>query len=187
MSSIPDDLSADIRPRPGLWEWVRSHQRAILFGTIAFQMVVLGSMIFQSTWTLVTGETILLRVIPVDPRDLFRGDYVILNYNFTRLRPPGESSWNESHVGREIFVSLAPEQDGKHWQETELSWTRPTSGTYLRGEVGNDQRNEFNIGQFFVQEGKGKEYEQAVRERRLSAEIAVTADGAATLKRLVLE
>lgn len=182
MSAIPDEL-----PRPGLWEWVRTRQRAILFGTIAFQMLVHGSMIFQSTWTLVTGETILLRVIPVDPRDLFRGDYVILNYNFTRLRPLGEPSWNESHVGREIFVSLAPEPGGKHWQETEISWTRPKFGTYLRGHVGNDQRNEFNIGQFFLQEGKGKEYEQAVRERRLSAEIAVTPDGAATLKRLVLE
>lgn len=57
MSAIPDDLPSDILPRPGLWEWVRSHQRAILFGTIVFQMLVLGSMIAQSTWTLVTGET----------------------------------------------------------------------------------------------------------------------------------
>ena len=187
MSAIPDDLPSDTLPRPGLWEWVRSHQRAILFGTIAFQMLVLGWMIAQSMWTLATGQTILLRVSPVDPRDLFRGEYVILNYNFTRLRPPDETSWNATHVGREIFVSLAPEQDGKHWQDTEISWTRPTSGTYLRGQVGNDQRNEFNIGQFFLQEGKGKEYEQAVRARRLSAEIAVTPHGAATLKRLVLE
>lgn len=187
MSAIPDDLPSDILPRPGLWEWVRSRQRAILFGTIAFQMLVLGSMIVPSTWTLVTGETILLRVVPVDPRDLFRGDYVILGYDFTMKRPLGETQWDESHVGREIFVSLAPEQDGKHWQESQISWTRPSSGTYLRGPVGNDQRNEFNIGQYFLQEGKGKEYEQAVRLRRLSAEIAVTADGAATLKRLVLE
>ncbi|GDY07212.1 hypothetical protein LBMAG52_06980 [Planctomycetia bacterium] len=65
--------------------------------------------------------------------------------------------------------------------------TRPTTGTYLRGQAGNDQRNEFGIGQFFLQEGKGKEYEQAVRECRLSAEIAITADGTAKLKRLVLE
>ncbi len=187
MSAIPDDLPSDTLPRPGLWEWVRSHQRAILFGTIAFQMLVLGSMVFQSTWTLVTGETILLRVVPVDPRDLFRGDYVILGYDFTMKRPEGETQWNESHVGREIFVTLAPEEDGKHWQGITVTWTRPTIGTYLRGQVGNDLRNEFSIGQFFLQESKGKEYEDAARSRRLSAEVAITADGTAKLKRLVLE
>ncbi len=187
MSAIPDAAIPDTLPRPGLWEWVRSHQRAILLGTIAFQMLVLGSMVVRSTWTLVTGETILLRVAPVDPRDLFRGDYVILNYSFSRLRPPGEASWNESHVGREIFVSLAPEQDGKHWQDAGVSWTRPTSGTYLEGEVGNDSLNDFGIGKFYVQEGKGKEYEDAVRARRLSVEIAVTPDGAARIKRLAVE
>ena len=182
MSAFPETS-----PRPGLWDWVRSHQRAIMLGAIAFQMLVLGSMIVQSAWTLAVGETILLRVVPVDPRDLFRGDYVILGYDFTRMRPEGERQWDESHVGREIFVTLTPEADGKHWTGTTVSWTRPIIGTYLRGKVGNDLRNEFNIGQFFVQEGKGKEYEDAVRSRRLSAEVAVTDEGAASLKRLVLE
>lgn len=182
MSSIPETF-----PRASLWEWVRAHQRAILLGTIAFQMLVLGSMTVQSLWTLTTGEIVLLRVIPVDPRDLFRGDYVILGYDFTMKRPEGESTWDESDVGREIFVTLVPEEDGKHWQGATVSWTRPPSGTFLRGRVGQDLRNEFGLEKFFLQEGKGKEYEQAVRDRRLSAEIAVTADGTAKLKRLVLE
>lgn len=187
MSEISDTTIPDTMPRRGLWEWVRSHQRAILLGTIAFQILVLGSMIVQSAWTLAVGESILLRVVPVDPRDIFRGDYVILGYDFTRMRPEGERQWDQSHVGREIFVTLVPEVDGKHWRGSTVSWTRPSSGIFLRGKVGNDLGNEFNIGQFFVQEGKGKEYEDAVRSRRLSAEIAVTAEGAATLKRLVLE
>jgi uncharacterized membrane-anchored protein len=187
MSTIPNEVPADTLPRPGLWEWVRAHQRAILFGTIAFQMVVLGSMIARSTWTLIAGETILLRVIPVDPRDLFRGDYVILGYDFTTRRPLGDSQWNEAYKGRDIFVTLVPDADGKHWLGSTVSWERPSSGKFLKGKVGSDLRNEFNIGQFFVQEGKGKEYEDAVRSRRLSAEIAVTDEGAATLKRLVVE
>ena len=187
MSAIPDTTDPDTLPRHTLWEWVRSHQRAILLGTITFQMLVLVSMIVPSVWTLSTGETILLRVIPVDPRDLFRGDYVILGYDFTMKRPEGETQWNQSHVGREIFVTITPDEDGKHWHGQSASWTRPDIGTYLRGKVSNDSRNEFNIGQFFVQEGKGKEYEEAVRSRRLSVEIAVTAEGAATLKRLIIE
>jgi uncharacterized membrane-anchored protein len=32
-----------------------------------------------------TGEKIMLRVEPVDPRDLFRGDYVSLSYEISSL------------------------------------------------------------------------------------------------------
>ena len=104
MSTIPNEVPADTLPRPGLWEWVRAHQRAILFGTIAFQMVVLGSMIARSTWTLITGETILLHVIPVDPRDLFRGDYVILAYDFTTRRPLGDSDPRDANADQAVHT-----------------------------------------------------------------------------------
>ena len=49
------------------------------------------------------------------------------------------------------------------------------------------ESNEFGIGQYFVQEGQGRDYEDAIRGGQLSAEIAVTTDGVASLKRLVFE
>lgn len=174
-------------PRRVLWDWISSHQKAILIGAIVFQMIVLISMIAQSARPLMTGDTILLRVIPVDPRDLFRGDYVILAYDFTTQRPQGEFPFDETIVGREIFVLLVPEDDCKHWRTESVSWTQPESGTYLRGTVDQSMRNELGIGQYFVQEGQGKEYENAVRDRRLAADVAVPPDGAATLKRLIVE
>jgi uncharacterized membrane-anchored protein len=174
-------------PRRTVWDWICSHQKFILIGAIVFQMIVLVSMIAQSARPLVTGDTILLRVIPVDPRDIFRGDYVILAYDFTTQRPTGELQFDQAIVGREIFVSLVPEDDGKHWRTESVSWSQPESGTYLRGTVDQSMRNEFGIGQYFVQEGQGKEYENAVLSRRLSAEVAVTPDGAATLRRLIVE
>lgn len=174
-------------PRRTLWDWIYSHQKYILIGAIALQLIVLVSMIAQGMRPLVFGNTILLRVVPVDPRDLFRGDYVILRYDFTTQRPTGGLPFDQSIVGREIFVSLALDQDDKHWRTESVSWTRPESGTYLRGTVDQSMQNEFGIGQYFVQEGQGREFEAAVNSRRLSAEVAVTADGAATLKRLIVE
>ncbi len=55
-------------------------------------LVVLAWMLVSHAWPLWTGESIYLRVRPVDPRDLFRGDYVILAYDIDRLAlaPPGE-------------------------------------------------------------------------------------------------
>ena len=43
---------------------------------------------------------------------------------------------------------------------------------------------EFGIEQFFVQEGKGRVYEDAVRSRRLSSEIAITSEGTAAMRGL---
>lgn len=137
-------------PRNHLWDWISANQKSIIIGAIAFQMIVLTSMILRSARPLVTGDTILLRVIPVDPRDIFRGDYVILSYYFTNQTPTGVAPLDESMVGREVFASLVPEEDGKHWRTESVSWTRPQSGSYLRGTVDQLMRNEFGTGRYFV-------------------------------------
>jgi uncharacterized membrane-anchored protein len=174
-------------PRRTLWDWICDHQRSILTGAIIFQMLVLCAMMAKSVRPIVTGDTLLLRVVPVDPRDFFRGDYVILTYDFTTQRPAGEVQFDESSAGRDIFVTLVPDQDGRHWRTSSVSWTPPESGPFLRGTVDQSLRNEFGIGQYFVQEGQGKEYEDAARSGTLSAEIALTSDGAATLTRLIVD
>ncbi len=51
----------------------------------ALSLIVLASMLVSHAWPLWTGESIYLRVRPVDPRDLFRGDYVVLAYEIDRL------------------------------------------------------------------------------------------------------
>jgi uncharacterized membrane-anchored protein len=43
-------------------------------------LTVLTWMLVSHAWPVWTGETIYLRARPVDPRDLFRGDYVVLAY-----------------------------------------------------------------------------------------------------------
>ena len=55
---------------------------------------------------LLTGQTVLVKVVPVDPRELFRGDYVQLSYDFSRVppercaRPAGELGLETVAVGR---------------------------------------------------------------------------------------
>jgi uncharacterized membrane-anchored protein len=57
----------------------------------------------------------------------------------------------------------------------------------IRGTLLDRFRIEFGIESYFVQEGKGKEYEDAIRSRRLSAEVALTPDGHAALRGLRIE
>jgi len=168
--------------------WIESRRSQIVIAAIVFQFVLLGAMIVKSAIPLITGNTYLVKVVPVDPRDLFRGDYVILGYDFSRL--PGNVNGlveRDSRTGQPIFVTLVPDKDGKHWKAGKFSIERPASGVYLEGVLTNWGRVEYGIESFFVQEGQGRKYENAIRSQGLSAEIAVDSHGKAALKRLVIE
>lgn len=145
-------------------------------------------MIITNLVPLVTGQTILVRVVPVDPRDLFRGDYVILSYDFSRVphETPG-IRMDDLPSLQPVYVTMVPDTDGRHWKADKFSAERPESGLYLKGRITGSWLAEYGIESFFVEEGKGLQYEGAVRNRKLSAEIAVDGSGKAALKRLVIE
>jgi len=73
----------------GFVGWIKTHERMILIMTVALQILLLVSMIVIRAAPLVMGESILVRVQPVDPRDMFRGDYVILSYPFSTVPANG--------------------------------------------------------------------------------------------------
>jgi uncharacterized membrane-anchored protein len=174
--------------------WLKGHERLVLGVAAALQVGVVLVLIASRLAVLWSGETVLLRVVPVDPRDLFRGDYVILGYDFSRV-PPGhikglaaaEGQDAVSGPGRTVYISLVPDADGQHWHSGEVSLQRPAGGKFLRGTLTNFGRVECGIESYYVQEGKGQAYEQAIRQGRLYAEVAVSPTGGAILRRLRIE
>jgi uncharacterized membrane-anchored protein len=153
-----------------------------LLAGIGSQLIVLLGITTWRASALARGEVYYVRVQPVDPRDLFRGDYVILSYAFSRL--PTEFWRNpQGREGRYIYVELVPEGDGKHWQAGRYSLGPPAHGPYLRGKMVSG-RIEYGIESFFVQEGQGRRYEDAARKGRLTAEIGVSPGGQAVLRNL---
>lgn len=54
---------------------------------IALQIGLLLAMVGRSQFTLLTGDKVLLEVVPVDPRDIFAGEYVRLNYKISDMGP----------------------------------------------------------------------------------------------------
>jgi len=179
---------SDTRPEG----WPKGRERSLLLGAVAFQLVVLVGMIAIKAAPLVTGDVVLLRVVPVDPRDMFRGQYVTLSYEFSRTPPGGIVGLSGADFrvsqGQTVYAWVVPEADGLHWRAEQLSTQPPPAGKkYLRGTIGQWGRPEFGIESFYVQEGNGLQYEQAVRQRRLSAEVAVAPNGQATLRSLKIE
>jgi uncharacterized membrane-anchored protein len=171
--------------------WLKGRERVILLAAICLQLLVLGGMIAFHSMPLLFGKTIMLRVVPVDPRELFRGDYVILSYEFSRTpvkKIEGLQGVKNKEVrGNTVYVTLTPDPDGKHWRANGLSIHRPDEGTFIRGHIVGRGRLQFGIEAYYLQEGKGKEYERAIRRRKLSAEVAVTSSGRAALRALHTE
>ena len=186
-SPLPRRLEATV-------DWLKRRERTLLLAGIGFQLFVLLGMILFRAAPYWTGQTVLLRIVPVDPRDMFRGDYVTLSYDFTRLPVGGvpglgprpydrHDDWN----GKTIYVSLVPEKDGKHWRAERFSLDRPAGGKFLRGTIAGWDRVEYGIESYYVQEGKGHDYEDAARRRQLSAVVSLTPDGRAALRGLQVD
>ncbi len=173
--------------------WLQKHQRGVLLGSVALQLVVLLGLTAFNAAPAMTGDTVMLRVVPLDPRDLLRGDYVILGYEFSRARPgqlPGFSRNGSSHgnqgkwENRTVYVSLVPEPDGEHWKADKFSFQRPSRGKFIRGQMTRYGRLTFGIEQYYVQEGTGPKYERAIRRQGGSARVAIDSGGRAKLRGL---
>lgn len=122
---------------------------------------------------------IILQTQPVDPRDLLRGDFVILSYPFAQTWSNDSVTADivkENHQGTKVYVSFAAGKDGRA-TATKASLIKPESGIFLTGEIyGRKTWNKelrFGIEKFFVPAGKGWELEKERNRRNLEAVIAV--------------
>ncbi len=174
--------------------WLKARERKILLVTVAAQLLILVGMIALRAIPLLTGQTVMVKVAPVDPRDLFRGDYVILSYDFSRVPREGieglsedeRASWKKLE-GRAVYVPLVPDSNGVHMRPGKVTVVKPARGPFLKGQMERQGSLKFGIEAYYVQEGTGLRYEQAIRDRQLSAELAVTSGGQAALRGLRID
>jgi len=163
------------------------------------QAGLLGWMLFDRAMILKSCREIRLAVKPVDPRDLLRGDYVVLAYAMSDLQTNQIAGDDDFAAGAPIYVSLA--EEGDTWKATAMHRAPPADGVFVKGTVtrvtalGDNcggapcaiYRVAYNLEQFFVPEGKGRELERLRNDQKLSVDVAVATDGRAALKRLVVD
>jgi len=142
--SVPDWL----QKKPG--------KRAIQIGlilTLFFQLAVLSVEYLGSVLPIWTGEEIILKTEPVDPRSLFRGNYVRLNYEINRIEVEPHTEYKNGSL---IYVSLVESQG--IWQFDTLNRDKPQEGLYMRGRVRSHHSGslqvEYGIEAFFMPKEK---------------------------------
>lgn len=174
------------------------------------QIGFLGWMIAGRAAILRDGKEVLLKVEPVDPRDLLRGDYVRLGYDISRIEvekianlPHGELTTVEGPV----VVRLKRDADG-YWRAAS-AWLGGAAATPAPGEEvdllgqissgwsltpGSTIGVDYGIERFYVPEGEGLAIEEEMRKRNSGAEpelrsfgikVAVARDGSGQIKALM--
>ncbi|MFH1208777.1 MAG: GDYXXLXY domain-containing protein [Candidatus Omnitrophota bacterium] len=151
-----------------------------------------GAMWVHEEYLATHGREILLPTLPVDPRDLFRGDYVVLRYEISRHKAPFYKKLNLEN-GQPVYVSL--KLDGQNWAIDEIALKKPERGLFLQGRISEVQKEkhqetygiQYGIESYFVPEGEGKKLESLREQKKLSAAINVAPDGQAKIKRLVVK
>ena len=154
------------------------------------QSAFLAGMVIDRALLIQQGRELTLDVHPVDPRSLFRGDYVILNYG--PISRPGSSLLEERPRGTQsMFVTLR--RGGEGWQPTAVSEHYPADveddDVVLRGQLPrpNARQVRYGIESYFVPEGEGKRLEKLIGKGQLKVIVAVGASGRAAIKGLVVE
>ncbi|MEI6788404.1 MAG: GDYXXLXY domain-containing protein [bacterium] len=164
---------------------------------VMFQLLVLGYMAGEREWVLHRGEIIYLRTAPLDPVDPFRGSYVKLDYDISRVPTnrvrgglSGTMDGRTSH-GKLVYAAMKQTACGVAVLDY-LSDEKPVGGLFLRGRVDRYWGNtgtipvRYGLEAFFAQPGTAKQME-ALRRRGeiqvpLEMEVAVSGKGVSVMK-----
>lgn len=123
--------------------------------------LVIGGLFVWQYSTVLTGEEVVIEVVePVDPRDVFRGQYAVLEYSITRLDSGMLSP--ETEEGDTVYVTL--EKEGEYWVAADASTQMPDAATCVRGEVesatGERVRISYGIENFFAEPEEARRIEE---------------------------
>jgi uncharacterized membrane-anchored protein len=165
----------------------------------AVQTAILAWMVWERVSLLRTGREVTVDVVPIDPRSLFRGDYVRFNFDFSRVAP--ELLPEPPERGRPVYVLIEKGQ-GDKWRPVKASAAPIIAGAdqthvVLKGRLEGWWRHtarsttpvpvRYGIESYFVPEGEGQDLEALVREKRISVLLAVAADGTAAIKGILAD
>jgi uncharacterized membrane-anchored protein len=146
--------------------WTPANKKFLVFGltlTISAQMLILATEYLSSVWPIWFGTPVILKTAPVDPRSLFRGNYVRLNYDISSI---DEGLTEEQFKRGEVGYVTLKEKEGV-FVATGLKREKPESGVFIRGRVMNVRgryRMKYGIEAYFMPKKKALEAEKSVRQ-----------------------
>jgi uncharacterized membrane-anchored protein len=177
-------------------------RRSALIGAAALiQLGILTTMVTSQINLLRTGREIVMPIVPVDPRDLFRGEYVTLSFPISSV--PGKFvDRTVPSTGNALYVTIQPAPDGG-WIASRIGAQRPATGAandvvlkgrpvwgmdaVFRGTTTQNLAFHYGVERYYVPEGQGARLEEMARNKKLAVLLAVGTDGTAAIKGLLID
>ena len=102
------------------------------------------------------SKDILVKIVPIDPRDFISGNYFILRYEFgSALRFKKKKPRDlYKKQGKTIYAIL--EKEGKYYKPNYIKYSKPQkikeSQIAIKGKIGRRGRLEYGIEKYFINE-----------------------------------
>ena len=169
---------------------------ALLATIVGLQTLWIGATVLQQELTLGSGTVVHLECRPVDPRDLIRGDFVILSYDIStaeasQFAPPLQPS-DSLPPGSIVWAELTPGDGFHRLVRVHRNAAEPEPGNILlkgRTHVGRSfdpgrnatTRIDYGLERYYVREGTGNP------RGKLTADVAVSSSRQKTLKQVYVD
>ena len=169
---------------------------------IALQAIIIFAIVIFKMSVLTGGTDVLLKIAPVDPRDMLRGDYATFQYSNVSNLDSYISGGQPIRNGDTVYVVLR--QSGKYWMARNVQKTKPLSGDIaLKGKVASGgmetqadvfQNQRFGgsrihvvygIEEYFIPEGKGQGF--SFFNKEAAARVVIDENGNAVIKQLYVD
>jgi uncharacterized membrane-anchored protein len=162
-------------------------RRFLLLAVVLAQLAVPLGLAGLAATDLSFGREIRLKAEPVDPIDIFRGNYVALRYEISLV----PVNFDVDRRDR-ICISLFEASDNR-WQGGFGKKSMPESGPAICGRARRDARAgervpvDYGIETYFASEERAKELERSIGEGQLYVVIDLDDDGSARIERLEVD
>ena len=117
--------------------------------------------VIKNEFTLNTGREVILETVPVDPRDLFMGDYVVLGFKIGELKYRERENYNKEKPVY-VFLKTNEKNIAKRSKITQIKPNSHDKNLYIKGEIKNN-RILFGIENYYVKEKTVKTLEKELR------------------------
>ncbi|WP_279487939.1 GDYXXLXY domain-containing protein [Aeromonas veronii] len=145
-----------------------TRQLALLLSGLAI-LAGINATVWRYEHAMSSGEVVLLRLAPVDPRSLMQGDYMRLNYEIARELTSRDARTTQNKGGDTLVIRLDAHQvatlvaDGKPDRLASDERLLQVHQSERQWQIGPDA--------YFFEEGTGEQYEAArYGEFRLQAD-----------------
>jgi uncharacterized membrane-anchored protein len=160
---------------------------------LVFQTALIVSLPARAIYTRMTGQSVVLQTVPVDPYDLLRGYSISLTYNISRRETLGSLEGSEnlgySLAGNRgqhrFYVILQPPEETDEtpppeaWTPVRIARDRPETlpadfvalrGRYVNGKI------DYGLETYYIPEAQRRSINEAIRQLQPTPEQADNAE-----------